>query len=124
MARPAKRVVKGDMVYFVGTKHTISQNHYRCSSGGLVWAGTLFEFLTLLLVINHYKTTNSLPSKKPEQHLSNNYSIHQLPYHFIAHSYHVMISKLESSVSFPVATSLEGPMPHQPATFSFPKREF
>ena len=32
--------------------------------------------------------------------------------------------KLESSASSPVATSLEVSMPHQPATFSFPKRQF
>ena len=34
--------------------------------------------------------------------------------------------KLESSASSPVAiaTSLEVPMPHQPTTFSFPKRQF
>ena len=30
--------------------------------------------------------------------------------------------KLESSASSPVATSLEVSMPHQPATFYFPKR--
>ena len=36
-----------------------------------------------------------------------------------------MILKLESSASSPVATSLEVSMPqHQPATFSFPKRQF
>ena len=34
------------------------------------------------------------------------------------------ILKLESSASSPVATSLEVSMPHQPATFSFPKRQF
>ena len=35
-----------------------------------------------------------------------------------------MILKLESSASSPVATSLEVSMPHQPATFSFFKRQF
>ena len=34
------------------------------------------------------------------------------------------ILKLESFASSPVATSLEVSMPHQPATFSFPKRQF
>ena len=34
------------------------------------------------------------------------------------------ILKLESSASSPVATSLEVSMPHQPATFFFPKRQF
>ena len=38
---------------------------------GTVWAGPLFEFLTLLLAINHYKTTNYLPSKKAEQYFTN-----------------------------------------------------
>ena len=53
------------------------------------------------------------------------YSIHRSPYRFIAHSYHVMILKLELSVSSPVATSLEVSMPlHQPTTFSFPKHQF
>ena len=28
------------------------------SPAGTVWAEPLFEFLTLLLAINHYKTTN------------------------------------------------------------------
>ena len=32
--------------------------------------------------------------------------------------------KLASSVSSPVATSLEVSMLHQPITFSFPKRQF
>ena len=36
----------------------------------------------------------------------------------------MMILKLESSVSSPVATSLKVSMPHQPATFSFPERWF
>ena len=35
-----------------------------------------------------------------------------------------MILKLEFSASSPVATSLEVSMPPQPATFSFPKRQF
>ena len=35
-----------------------------------------------------------------------------------------MMLKLELSMSSPVATSLEVSMPHQPATFSFPKRQF
>ena len=34
------------------------------------------------------------------------------------------ILKLESSASSPIATSLDVSMPHQPATFSFPKRQF
>ena len=34
------------------------------------------------------------------------------------------ILKLESSASYPVATSLEVSVPHQPAIFSFPKRQF
>ena len=37
---------------------------------------------------------------------------------------HGHILKLESSASSPVATSLEVSMPHQPATLSFPKRQF
>ena len=34
------------------------------------------------------------------------------------------VTELESSTSSPVATSLEMSMPHQPATFFFPKRQF
>ena len=34
------------------------------------------------------------------------------------------ILKIESSASSPVATSLEVSMPHQPAIFFFPKRQF
>ena len=40
----------------------------------------------------------------------------------VTHS--LMILKLESSASSPVATSLEVSMPHQPATFSLPERWF
>ena len=36
----------------------------------------------------------------------------------------MIILKLESSASSPVDTSLEVSMPHQPTTFSFPKRQF
>ena len=71
------------------------QSLYRGGSGGpagTVWAGPLFEFLTLLLAINHYKPIYQLITfQKPEQHLSNSYSIHRSTYRFIVYSYHVMI---------------------------------
>ena len=41
--------------------HIHTYTHTRGGSGGpaaTVWAGPLFEFLTLLLAINHYKPTN------------------------------------------------------------------
>ena len=63
---------------------TIYTNYNRggCEGpAGMVLAGPLFEFLTLLLAINHYKSTNWLPSKKlKRQQFSNNYSIHWSPY--------------------------------------------
>ena len=49
---------------------------------------------------------------------------------FNAYSYHVIILKMESSASSSnsadadAATSLEVFKPHQPRTFSFPKRQF
>ena len=74
---------------------------YRGGSGapaGTVWAGPLFEFLTLLLAINHYKTTNLLPSKKPEQHLSNTVYID----HHINHKYATLVHVILREASFPV----------------------
>ena len=84
---------------------------------GRLWQSSWYSlgqttFWILALLMSYKSLYNYLPSKKPEQYFSDIVYIDHHNYCFIAHWYHGMILKLESSTSSSVATSLEVSMPH------------